>query len=248
MALVILFLLFNCALIVASFRRHWMPDRTADAAPPPKRMTPEMVKSFALRQLFLVVILAVTWMQGAWDIHTVGIGIPAELWMLWLPLIVIGELGFLALVVVYALLLRLFGRLETVRHAAVRGNMRVWPRKRSHKIVAAIAIMLFNPFTEELVMRGILVYHWGLVLGSPVIPVIVGFVLNALLHWYQGWRMQLWHALFYCLAVYLLYEWSLIACITAHVLGDVLPFITLRREQRRVRAARRRLQLAKRTA
>ncbi len=84
-----------------------------------------------------------------------------------------------------------------MRLAAVRGNLRVWPRQRSLKIVATIFFVVFNPFTEELVMRGILIHQWGLLLGSPAVPIVVGLVLNSLLHWYQGWRMQLWHALFF---------------------------------------------------
>ena len=51
-----------------------------------------------------------------------------------------------------------------MRLAAVRGNLRVWPRKRSLKIVATIFFVVFNPFTEELVMRGILIHQWGLLL------------------------------------------------------------------------------------
>jgi membrane protease YdiL (CAAX protease family) len=136
--------------------------------------------------------------------------------------------------------------MQVMRLAAARGNLSVWPRRRSHKIFAAVFIMGFNPFTEELVMRGILIHQWGLLLGSAVIPVIVGLVLNALLHGYQGWRMQPWHAMYFATSVALLYSpWGLIAAVTAHVLGDVLPFVHLRRNLQRARAAARTARVAR---
>jgi hypothetical protein len=71
-------------------------------------------------------------------------------------------------------------------------------------------------------------------------------VLNSLLHWYQGWRMQLWHVLFFALAVSLLYSpWGILAAITAHVFGDLAPVISLRRQLLRVRAEQRRARAAR---
>ncbi len=136
---------------------------------------------------------------------------------------------------------RTLGRMRLV---AIRGNLRVWPRDRAGKQFAMLFIMVFNPFTEELVMRGILIHQWGLMLGSPAIPIAIGLLLNGALHWYQGWRMQLWHAMFFCIAVILLYSpWGLAAAITAHVFGDVMPFVRLRRQLLRARATRRALRV-----
>jgi hypothetical protein len=85
-----------------------------------------------------------------------------------------------------------------------------------------------------------LIHQWALFFGSAAIPIVVGFVLNSLLHWYQGWRMQLWHAMYFAIAVGLLYsQWGLVAAITAHVFGDVMPFVGLRRNLLRARAERR---------
>ncbi|HEX5162374.1 MAG TPA: CPBP family glutamic-type intramembrane protease [Steroidobacteraceae bacterium] len=235
MALVVFFLAFNVLLVARCLRQEWRQANDPDAPPAPRRMTPDNLRAFGIRQVLLVAVLAFTFLQGSWTLESVGLLPP----MMWLSSILVGEIAFLGLVLAYAGLLFVARRIPAMRAAATRGNLRAWPRKRSHKILAAIFIMVFNPFTEELVMRGILVHHWSLLLGSAVVPVVVGFVLNAALHWYQGWRMQLWHAMYYCLAVYLLFNWDLGAAITAHVFGDVIPFLTLRRELRRVRAARR---------
>jgi hypothetical protein len=199
-------------------------------------MTGEQVYTFGARQLMLVGVLAFGYANGAWTTESVGIRSP----QLWMESILAGELAFLGLMVAHHLLLLATGQMLTMRLAAARGNLYAWPRRRSHKIVAGIFIMAFNPFTEELVMRGILIHQWGLLMGSAAIPIVVGFVLNSLLHWYQGWRMQLWHALYFGVAVGLLYsKWGLLAAITAHVFGDVVPFLVLRRNLLRARAAQR---------
>jgi hypothetical protein len=239
MLLVAVFLAFNLVLVATHFRATWKRRRDPAAAPAPRRMTAATLRAFGLRQVLLVAMLAVGYALGGWDAKSVGIAFPAELWELSLISVLVGELGFLALALAYALLTFVAGRFETMRLAATRGNLLAWPRRRSHKWWAGLFIMGFNPFTEELVMRGILIHQWGLYLGSPAIPIAVGFLLNSALHWYQGWRMQLWHAMFFALAVTLLYQWDLVAAITAHVLGDVAPFIAMKRNLKRARSARR---------
>jgi membrane protease YdiL (CAAX protease family) len=242
MALVVLMLCFNCLLVARFLRGQWQHTRDPQAHPLARRLPGGAVIGFGVRQLLLAAVLIYAWHVGAWDAASVGVHHPG----LWLESILAGEVGFLALIVGYSLLLWLGRRMPAMRLAAIRGNLRIWPRQRSLKILATIFFVVFNPFTEELVMRGILIHQWGLLLGSPVLPIVVGFVLNALLHWYQGWRMQFWHALFFAVAVSLLYSrWGLIAAITAHVFGDLVPVINLRRqllrartEQRKARAAR----------
>ena len=235
MTLVVFFLVFNCLLVGAYF--HYRRQHAAPGAEPvPKRMTGEQLYAFGTRQLMLVTVLAFSYANGAWTTESVGVHSP----QLWLESILVGELAFLGLMAAHHLLLLATGQLQTVLLAAARGNLYAWPRRRSHKIYAGIFIMVFNPFTEELVMRGILIHQWALHMGSAVIPIAVGFVLNSLLHWYQGWRVQLWHALYFAVAVCLLYsKWGLVAAITAHVFGDVLPFVVLRRNLLRARAGRR---------
>ena len=243
MGLVVFFLIFNCLLIGAYFQ-YRLQHRKPGAPPLPKRLTGAQVHSFALRQVMLVLVFAFGYANGAWTPASVGIHHPE----LWLDSILAGEIAFLLLVLVHWLLLKMTGQMQVMRLAAARGNLFAWPRQRSHKIIAGIAIMVFNPFTEEMVMRGILIHQWAQLLGSALVPIAVGFVLNALLHWYQGWRLQLWHAMYFLIAVGLLYsKWGLIAAITAHVFGDVMPFVHLRRNLLRARAAQRAARAAQTT-
>lgn len=236
MGLVAFFLALNVWLVGRFVYGRWQRARLADPPPQPRRLTGAELANFAWRQVGLVLFIGYGYVNGHWTVESVGLHGRAH----WTDSVLAGELAFLGLAILYALLLRFSGTLTLMRATATRGNLRIWPRGHARKWIAAIFIMVFNPFTEEIVMRGILIHHWGLALGSAVLPIVVGFLLNAGLHWYQGWRMQLWHALFFAMVVWLLYSsFGLVAAITAHVLGDVLPIVSLRKQQRAVRRARR---------
>lgn len=237
MALVVFLLTYNCLLVAGYVQYRW--TRRQPGAPPlPKRMTNAELASFGIRQLALAGLLTYTFFRGTWTFESVGIRQDTS----WLESILVGEVAFFLLIGINLAILWMTRTVGRMRLAAIRGNLRAWPRGRVAKGFARLFIMGFNPFTEELVMRGILIHQWGLLLGSPAIPIAIGLVLNGALHWYQGWRMQLWHAMFFCIVVTLLYSpWGLAAAITAHVFGDVMPFLHLRRQLLRARADRRAL-------
>jgi membrane protease YdiL (CAAX protease family) len=235
MGLVLFFLAFNGMLIGGYVHQQWHLARQRHPPPQPRRLADAELRGFAIRQVMIAAVLAYAWHAGYWTAASAGFHGAQH----WAGSVLAGEAAFLGLMGAYALVLRATGTLAFMRETATRGNLRVWPRGRAQKWTAALFIMVFNPFTEEIVMRGILIHQWGLVLGSPVAPIIVGLLLNAGLDWYQGWRMQLWHAMFFAMAVCLLYSpFGLTAAITAHVLGDVMPIVTLRRQQKAARRGR----------
>lgn len=205
--------------------------------PVPNRLSNEQLRNFGARQLLFVAVLIVAFRAGSWSAASVGIPAPIR----WPETILAGEIGFLVVLLANLLLMLALRRLGPMRLMTTRGNLRIWPRGRAAKWVAALFIMVVNPFVEELVMRGILIHHWGLMLGSPVLPIVVGLLLNGALHWYQGWRSQGWHAMYFAVAVWLLYSpWGLPAAMAAHVLGDVLPILVLKRNLKAAHKARRR--------
>lgn len=237
MALLLFFLAYTCALAGRSCWRLWKLAHDPSMAPAPRRLTRGQLIEFGGRQILFTAILVLGFQYGAWNRESVGI--PEQI--RWADTILAGEVAFLVVLLANAGVSLLARRLQRMRAAAARGNLRLWPRGRAAKWIAALFIMGFNPFVEELVMRGILIHQWGEMIGSPVLPVIIGFFLNAALHLYQGWRVQLWHAMFFGAAVYLLYSpWGLPAAIAAHVLGDVLPIVALRRQLRVIRRSRQR--------
>jgi membrane protease YdiL (CAAX protease family) len=228
MGFVLFFLVYNSALAVrVALRRGPLPHRLPNAS----------LIGFAARQVAFVVVLYLGFLSHG--LTAASVGIPEHI--AWPETILAGELGFLAVLVANLLMMLALRRLGRMRLAAARGNLRVWPRGRAAKWFAAFFIMVVNPFVEELVMRGVLIHLWGELLGSPVLPIAVGCVLNGALHWYQGWRMQAWHAMYFTVAVWLLYSpWGLPAAMAAHVLGDVLPIVLLRRNLKAAHDARRR--------
>jgi membrane protease YdiL (CAAX protease family) len=236
MSVVLFFLAFNLALVAGYVQTQWRRARMSTPEPEPRRLSDAHLRSFGIRQLAFTLILWLTYLRGDWTPESVGINAST----FWLEAILAGEVGYFAILLVHSGLMWAAGRFGAMRLTAARGNLRVWPRGRRQKWLAALFIMVFNPFTEELVMRGILIHQWGLILGSAVAPIVIGFLLNGALHWYQGWRMQLWHALFFAMAVTLLYSpWGLTAAFAAHVLGDVLPTVHIRRNLLAARKARR---------
>lgn len=235
MALVTLLLAYNFLIVATFVHNRWKLARP-DAPAAPKRLSRAELVQLGLRQLVLAGLLAYAYSRYRWTPESVGFRPETPL----MESILAGEIAFLLVTLAYFAILRVIGKHRSMRLVAVRGNLRVVPRGRAAKWAMAIFIMVFNPFTEEIVMRGILIHQWGLLLGSPAIPIAVGLVLNGALHWYQGWRMQMWHALFFAAAVTLLYSpWGLAAAITAHVFGDVLPLVFLRRQLRAAHKARR---------
>lgn len=237
MALLLFFLAYTCALAGRACWRLWKRAYDPSRAPAPRRLTRGQLIEFGGRQILFTVVLAAGWQYGSWTRESVGI--PEQI--RWADTLLAGEVAFLVVLLANAGVSLLARRLHRMRVAAARGNLRLWPRNAVAKWIAALFIMGFNPFIEELVMRGILIHQWGLMLGSPVLPIIVGFLLNATLHLYQGWRVQLWHAMFFGVAVYLLYSpWGLPAAIVAHLLGDVLPIVVLRRQLQLIRKSRQR--------
>ncbi len=237
MSVLVFLLAYSVSLAGWSAYRTWKRAHDPLMPPAPRRLTRVQLLEIGGRQLLFTAILGISWQSGAWTRESVGI--PEHI--RWEETILAGEVGFLAVIAVYAGVLWLTRGLAQMRLAGVRGNLRLWPRGRVAKWFAALFIMVFNPFVEELVMRGILIHQWGLMLGSPVLPIAVGFLLNALLHLYQGWRMQLWHALYFVMAVVLLYSpWGLAAAMVAHLFGDVFPILAMRNQLKYVRRSRQR--------
>jgi membrane protease YdiL (CAAX protease family) len=228
MGFVLVFLIYNTMLAVRAVMRQ---------QPLPRRLSTASLRSFGARQVLFLIVLYLGFSSNG--LNAASVGIPAQI--RWPETILAGEIGFLAALVVNLLLLLVLRQIGPMRLTAARVNLRIWPRGRVEKWFAALFIMVLNPFVEELVMRGVLVHQWGLILGSAVLPIAVGFALNGALHWYQGWRMQAWHATYFAVAVWLLYSpWGLPAAMAAHVLGDVLPILSLKRSLRAAHAGRRR--------
>ncbi len=115
----------------------------------------------------------------------------------------------------------------------------IWPRseRRRRKL---LAVLLANPFTEELIYRGFLVFYLGHLFDSILLFSIVGLVVCLTIHLYQGVKMLHFHALF-CIAsiLMLLSPLGLVGCFGFHLAGDIIPFAGMRQALDAWRAQRR---------
>jgi membrane protease YdiL (CAAX protease family) len=229
-------LLFSGAVVLqllAVLHRAWASRSGRPVLP--RRLSPKLARSLLAWQLGLVALLYLTYARGGWSAESVGLtsAVPTPLAFL------VAAVAYGGLTLLYdASTKRLPFRVEIVR-ATFRANSSVWPRQRTAKLWAGAAILLLNPVTEELVMRGILVHQLGQLVESPAIPIALGLAANAALHSYQGARLVAWHLLFCSLALALLYSpLGLLGAIGAHAVGDAVPILTLRRLAREYRKSR----------
>jgi len=142
----------------------------------------------------------------------------------------------------FARLHRLSG--EPDFRAWVNDMGRTFPRARGDRVVAWIAQQM-NPFTEEFITRGVLVLMLS-AQGVGLLPAaLLGAVLCAAVHAYQGTHALPFQVAFFAASLGLLFSPAgLWACFGFHFAGDAVPWLTFRWLLRRARAGR----AAKRTA
>jgi hypothetical protein len=130
------------------------------------------------------------------------------------------------------------GRAIEDAEAAFRVLAREWPRSRIAKSFAMIGDCL-NPFTEEIISRGMLV-RLPVSLGAPVaLTVAVGLLLNLGAHAYQGTCSLPYHAVIFVLSVMILFSpLGLVGAIGCHFVADVMPVLCIRRTVSWIRRSR----------
>ncbi|MDH3494517.1 MAG: CPBP family glutamic-type intramembrane protease [Acidobacteriota bacterium] len=106
----------------------------------------------------------------------------------------------------------------------------IWPRDPNQKILAFLAVCLLNPFTEEVIYRGVLVHHLGGLIENIFAAVLIGFVLSIAAHMYQGsWSIPFQMAFHSVAILLLLSPLGLIACFGFHFAGDLVPVMLLKK-------------------
>jgi membrane protease YdiL (CAAX protease family) len=212
-------------------------NRTHSA--PAKRPRKRTVRGTLTGQGVLVILLWSYWSSGGWTLDSVGVsGREAPI------------VSFLAGLLMYGLLRSAYStalRFSNLKVAwgrtALRNTSRLLPTTRAARCAVITTITLFNPVTEELLFRGLLVHQFAMLSGRVGLALAIGAVVNGVNHAYQGWRAAPFHFLFYAGAVGLLFSpYGLVAAIGYHFAGDALPLFGLpgalreyRRERKRAR-------------
>ena len=177
------------------------------------------------QQVFLLAIIILAGVLTGIDLFDLGVSKTVNPVLAFLG-------GFLVYCVVLALMelsAHLLGVRERLHDLSYETMRLIWPRSRNQKLLAVVAVCLINPFTEEVIYRGVLVKLFGDMIGSFWTAAAIGFVLSIAAHLYQGsWSIP-FQMLFHCVAILLLYSpLGLVACFGFHFAGDLVPVATMR--------------------
>jgi membrane protease YdiL (CAAX protease family) len=189
-----------------------------------------------LSQAIVVLTLFSYYRAGGWTLDSVGVSKRVT------PMIAfltgLGEFGLFTLLTQWTF--AFFGSPFAYLQSATRANAVFAPGGRVRCLAMTSMGTLINPVAEEVMFRGLLVYQL-VVVGSPVwLALLVGALVNAANHSYQGRLEAAFHLAFYAAAVGLLFSpVGLVGAIGFHFGGDLLPVIQYRAQLRAYRAARR---------
>lgn len=203
---------------------------------PPRPKTGQVEWMFIM-QLAIVVFLASELLNDQLRLTDIGfsnvVSLPSGLFL--------GAAAYPAVVGIYALLIRGLGlSRQDADHHAVLALRAFWPRSRSDKRLAFVAMCILNPWTEEILYRGVLLFALSANVGGVVFPITLGLGLTLAAHLYQGPFNLFWHGLFFGGAVVILFSpLGLAGAIGFHALADLVPVVSLRRDMLQWRTRQR---------
>jgi membrane protease YdiL (CAAX protease family) len=194
----------------------------------------------AARSLFVQQVLSISAIVLAFeggDVHLTDLGWSEET-SLWIA-IPAGALSYGLILMLYRIIMGWIPLGHRFRDEAFHSARLLRPRQPWAKICVIIAVWLLNPWVEEIVYRGILVFLVGRVTGSLEAALLIGGVLTLLSHLYQGLWTIPFHLVFYaCVALILCSPLGLAGAIGFHIAGDVVPDAMFRRSMRQWLARR----------
>jgi membrane protease YdiL (CAAX protease family) len=143
----------------------------------------------------------------------------------------VGVAAYALFVIALTAAIRASGAYDVVCDGNFRAMASIMPRSRRQQVTTILALCVFNPVTEELLYRGILVHQLAIAIDSLGLALLLGLAVTLGNHAYQGLQAATTHLPFYLIAVALLYSpWGMAAAIAFHFAGDVFPTATLRND------------------
>lgn len=225
--------LFLSAFQVYVAVRHQTRQRARTARRP---VPGAIVATFAVWFTLLGLVLWFYFSIGGWTLKSVGFSgatPPAAAF-------IAGFGGYLVFLFIVRGILRLSHSQLLFMRAALRANGKILPSQTWERRLTITLLVLVNPFVEELLFRGLLVHQMALLMAPLWLALVVGAMVNAANHAYQGWLLVPFHLAFYAVAVGTLYSpLGMAGCIGLHFAGDLLPILLYRRSLAAYRAARR---------
>ncbi len=232
--LIIVTLAFTILSAVVAANYYWTIRRNITERGPRRPITTGY-QIFFQQVALLAAILLFGWI-GGFTLSDIGASASVHP----LPAFALGVLVYFAILGVIEFSAYLLGIRERLHDLSFETMRAIWPRERNEKFVALIAVCLLNPFTEEVVYRGVLVYYFGSFIDNLLLAAAIAFVLSLAAHLYQGTWSLPFQALFHGAAILLILSpLGLFACIGLHFAGDLIPVAMLRKSMIEWRDRRR---------
>jgi membrane protease YdiL (CAAX protease family) len=188
--------------------------------------------SYAVLSMLLVTLHR----AGAWNAASIGFTRHESLSLT----AVAGVFLYYPLLYAYGIIAHLFKQGAAQQRADLHVTFRSLPRTRFERCVVISALCLINPVVEEIIFRGLLVHQFALLTGNVPRALVIGAIVNALNHAYQGWRAAPFQLLFYSAAVGLMYSsFGLAAAIALHYAADAAALLGLSERLQAYRKLRR---------
>ncbi|MEO0574628.1 MAG: CPBP family intramembrane glutamic endopeptidase [Pseudomonadota bacterium] len=201
----------------AAVRKHKRGSSSDKREPRPRAA---FARALLGSQLFILAIIVVFGVAVQPDPAHFGFKPLGSLWPLAL---LTGAACYVVFLVVFNVLLARSGHHDTFCANAYVSMRALVPRERTSQ-VQLVAALSINPFTEELLYRGFLVYFLGTVSGSPLSFFFIGLAVCLGAHAYQHWHMMWFHVAFYVVVVAILYSpLGIVGAIGCHFVGDIYP-------------------------
>jgi hypothetical protein len=196
----------------------------------PPRPERGRARSLFIFQAILIVILSIEFARGAWKPGDVGYNNEFAGWVS----ISAGVVIYFIFLVLFEKTARMLGRLDVIEDASFLALRAAWPRSIREKRLAIVPVFFLNPLTEELIHRGVLIYALGIHIGNFALPVIIGLILNLLMHLYQGPVALISHIFFFAIVISILFSpLGIVGAVGFHFAGDVVPIVTFRKQMLR---------------
>ena len=228
------FFLVGFAIYLAAFyfyaaykARRLAQSRDEQSRPRLERPPPNFGRRLLVTQTIIICLLLFMFSLGGWNLGSVGFD--TAMAIPWAVLIGFGV--YFLFIFVLEIFLRRVGLHTMVEDHNLRVHAKLWPRQPAQKMMARVGICCLNPFTEEILYRGILVYQFAEHGTGLPVALALGLIVNLANHAYQGRLALFTHVPFYGLVVAMLFSpLGLWGAIGFHIAGDTVPFIMLRKD------------------
>lgn len=231
------FVLYLSAInLISSINQRWLIKKQShEKGLKVKRPKSSLGFSMLINQISLVCFLFITYING-WNFTSVGLKFEI------FPIVsfIVGIICYIIFVFGLSRILKIWKISEAVEDETYRVMVRLTPRQKLPKVLFLIGVCIFNPITEELMFRGILVHQLGIFINNHWLAITLGLFVNLGNHIYQGKLQIPTHITFYIFFVVLLYSpFGLIGAIGLHFAGDTYPSMSLKRDALNYRNRRR---------